>query len=356
MGLSRILNGDYVNSLNTYGISSHMDFFLSGNNMVSAGVSAERLSSELVNVEPISSAKNDGWLLKAKVGYRYTLPYNLSTDLGLQPVFSTFADKLTVNPSFLVNWEPSNVYNTYFSVVQSTPMIREASLSNTLSQPLLDILIPADKSLAISEKLNISLGGRLMPVIGYELKADFFSEAINNPTLVDSGWSGDFSDQDKWLTRYKSGTINGLNLSLEKLTPGLGVLAKYRFSRANLTDTLDVENLLPGHREHEFYLILEGKFRENMGYRADFTLASGKRFMESDQNWAGSPAYHRLDISFYRDVNWDLVEGRVSLRLLNISNASNLEFEETDWVINSLQDRAFVLLPFTPTLNFDFVF
>ncbi len=357
LGLNKDLDGDFVNSLNTYGLSSQADYFLGGNNMVSVGASAELLSSDLIFVDYSTTTNNQpGWLVKGKLGYRYTLPYNLSTDLGLQTVFSTFAEKLTVNPSFLINWEPSNIYNAYFSVVQSSPMIRSISISNTLSQPLFDILIPADHSLNTPENLNLSFGGRFMPVIGYDLEAKVFTNILVNPTLMDSSWVGDFSDQASWLTSYDKGMVKGLDLSIQKRTAGIQSLAKYRFSRANLTDVNGAEFLLPGHREHEFYLILDGKLKDNMGYRMDLTLASGKRYLGSDQSWARSSAYHRIDISFYRDVTWELVNGRVSLKLFNLTNSSNLEFDQAAWVINDLQDRAFVLLPFTPTINFNFVF
>ncbi len=356
LGLNYNLDGDFVNSMNTYGISSQADYYLGNNNMVLASMSLERVSSELAFVDSGVAAEDAGLIFKGRAGYRYTLPYNLSTDLGIQAVYSAFADHFVVNPALLINWEPSNIYNAYFSLDQSTPVIRESSLSNTLSQPLFDILIPVDTSMTVPENLNLSVGGRFMPIIGFDLQAELFAKILNDPVLVDSSWSGDFSEQSQWLEQYDSGIITGINLSLEKRTPGLHTLAKYRFSRSQLTDILGVQDLMPGHREHELYLIVNGKFKENMGYRADFTLASGKRYMESDQSWNWSSAYHRFDISFYRDITWDLVDGRVSLKLLNITDASNLEFNDNDWVLNSLQDRTFVLLPFTPTINFDFVF
>ncbi|MEA3288211.1 MAG: hypothetical protein U9Q77_12665, partial [Candidatus Marinimicrobia bacterium] len=356
LGLNVDLDGDFVNTLNTYGISSQADYFLSGNNMVSLGFSTELLSSELAFVDSSTSGINSGWITRGRAGYRYTLPYNLSADLGIQAAFSTFSENLAVNPSFLVNWEPSNIYNAYFSMVQSSPLMRATSMSNALSRPLFDILIPADTSLAVPGNLNLSLGGRFMPIIGYDFHAELFSQILINPTLMDSGWVGHFEDQQKWLSVYDSGTINGLNLSIEKLTPGIRSLAKYRFSRSKLTNAQGVENLLSGHREHEFYFIMDGKLKDNMGYRMDLTLASGKRYLAADASWDWSSAYHRIDVSFYRDVTWELVDGRISLKLFNLTNSSNLEFDQAVWVTNSLQDRAFVLLPFTPTLNFDFVF
>ncbi|NQV15270.1 TonB-dependent receptor [bacterium] len=355
LGLNQQMNGDFINSMITYGFSSQADLFLSGNNMVSAAFSAERLSSELSLVDSSSSGTQSGWIVKGKTGYRHTLPFNLSTDLSLQAVFSGMAENLAVNPSFLINWEPTNIYNAYFSIVQSSPMIRAVSLSNTLNQPLFDILIPADTSLDLPQKLNVSLGGRFMPILGYNLQAELFNGIVSNPILMDSSRTAVFTTQGEWLKVYESANIMGLNLSIEKLTPGIRSLAKYRFSRANLK-LEGVEDLLPGHREHEFYFILDGKLKDKIGYRMDFTLASGKRYFDSDASWNWSSLYHRLDLSFYRDVDWEGAKGRVSLRLINITNASNLEFDQAAWVTNSLQDRAFVLLPFTPTINFDFVF
>ncbi len=354
--LSQDLNGDFTNDLSTYGISTHAEYFLGGNNMVSAGMSADLLNSDLAYVDSSSLMDVSGLIFKAKAGYRYTLPYNLSTDLGLHTVYSSFAEKLAVNPSLLVTWEPSNIYSAYFSLVQSTPTNREISLSNTLSQPLLDILIPVDKSLKMPGEVDVSLGGSFMPRIGYYITADIFTQLLENPTLLDSSWQGDFSAQDKWLVPYESGTVSGLNLSLEKLTPGVRTLAKYRFSTASLTDAAGIKDLLPGHRRHEFYFTLDGKFRDNMGYKMDFTLASGKRYFDSAQNWEWSSPYHRLDLSFYREVSWEKVDGKVSLKLINLTNRKNLDFSEDSWVTNSLQDRTFVLLPFMPTINFDFVF
>ena len=356
LGFSKDLDGDFTNALNTFGLSSQAEYFMGGNNMVSASISGEMLESNLAYVDSSELSGNTGWLIKGKTGYRYTLPYNLYTDVGLQAVYSTFADYLAVNPSLLINWEPSNIYSAYFSMVQSSPMIREISMSNTLSQPLFDVLIPVDETLPTPGKTNISLGGGFMPVIGYDLKADVFIELLDNPTLMDSSWQGDFSDQQHWNTRYESGLIKGFDLSVEKLTPGIRSLAKYRFTRANLTDTLGVENLMPGHREHEFYLTMDGKFREKMGYEMDFTLASGKRYLDSDQTWGNSKIYHRLDLSFYREVSWERVSGRVSLKLKNVMNSKNPDYDEASWVTNSLQDRTFTLLPFMPTINFNFVF
>lgn len=356
LGLNQDMDGDFINSLNTVGLSSQADFFLGGNNMVSGGFSAERLASELSLVDSSTTDTKTGWIIKGKAGYRHTLPYNLSTDLSLQSVFSGMADNFVINPSFLINWEPSNIYNAYFSVVQSSPMLRDISLSNTLNQPLFDVLIPADTTLMLPQQLNTSLGARFMPVLGYDLQAEFFNTILSNPVLMDSSQNKTFDNQANWLDLYDSGSIIGLNLSVEKLTPGIRSMVKYRFSRAKLTDLLETEDYLPGHREHEFYFILDGKVKENVGYRMDFTLASGKRFLDSDASWDWSNGYHRLDLSFYRDVIWERANGRVSLRLINLTNASNLEFDQKDWVVNSLQDRAFALLPFTPTLNFDFVF
>ena len=356
LGSSKELDGDFTNALNTYGVSSQAEYYLGRNNMVSAALSTEMLNSNLAYVDSSTLEDVSGWIVKAKAGYRYTLPYNLSTDLGFQTVYSTFAEKVSVNPSLLLNWEPSNIYNAYFSVVQSSPMIREVSLSNTLSQPLFDILIPADKSLPTMIKLNLSLGGEFMPLIGYTIQGDIFTDLIENPTLMDSSWQGDFSDQSKWQMLYDTGQITGVNLSAEKRTPGIRSMAKYRFSRAKLTDSSGDQELLPGHREHEFYFTLDGKFQENMGYQMDLSLASGKRFINEDQSWDWSSPYHRIDLSFYRQVSWADVNGRISFKLINITNSKNLEFNEASWVTNSLQDRAFVLLPFMPTINFDFVF
>ena len=355
-GLSQDLDGDFTNGLNTYGISSHAEYFLGGNNMVSAGFSADMLNSDLAYVDSSTVKDVSGLIFKAKAGYRYTLPYNLSTDLGMQTVYSSFSEKLVVNPSLRIDWAPSNIYAAYFSIAQSTHTNREISLSNTLSQPLFDILIPVDNSLEMPVELGVSFGGSVMPRIGYDLSADVFTQLLDNPALLDSNWQGDFSAQDKWLVPYDAGLISGLNISLEKLTPGIRGLAKYRFSTATLTDTLGAKDLLPGHRQHEFYLMLDGKFRDNMGYKMDFSLASGKRYFDSDQDWKWSAAYHRLDLSFYRKVSWERVNGKVSLKLINLTNRKNLDFDEDSWVTNSLQDRTFVLLPFMPTINFDFVF
>ncbi len=355
-GLSQDLDGDFTNAMNTYGISSHAEYFLGRNNMVSAGISAEMLNSDLAYVDSSSLKDVSGLIFKAKAGYRYTLPYNLSTDVGLQTVYSSFSENVAVNPSLRVDWEPSNIYAAYFSIVQSTSTNREISLSNTLSQPLFDILIPVDTTLEMPGELGVSLGGRLMPRIGYDLSADVFTHLLENPTLLDSSWKGDFSAQDKWLIPYDASLVSGLNISLEKLTPGIRSLAKYRFSRATLTDTSGVKDLMPGHREHEFYLTLDGKFRDNMGYKMDFSVASGKRYLDTNQDWGWSAAYHRLDLSFYREVSWERVNGKVSLKLINLTNRKNLDFDEGSWVTNSLQDRTFVLLPFMPTINFDFVF
>ena len=356
LGNSTDLDGDFTNALNTYGLSSYAEYFLGGNNMVSGALSAEMLSSSLAYVD--SSTLNDvtGWIVKAKAGYRYTLPYNLATDVGLQTVYSTFSEKLFVNPSLLINWEPSNIYNAYFSIVQSSPTNREISLSNTLSQPLFDILIPVDQSMTAPSELAMSAGGHFMPIIGYDVKAKIFTELLDNMALHDSSWQGDFSQQDQWLMPYNVGQITGLDLSLEKLTPGIRSLGKYRFTKATLTDTNGVKDLMPGHRSHEFYLTLDGKFKGNMGYQMDFALASGKRYFSSNQNWETSSIYHRIDLSFYREVAWERVNGRVSLKLINLTNSKNLDFDDGSWVTNSLQDRTFVLLPFMPTLNFDFVF
>ncbi len=356
MGSSREIDGDFTNALNTFGVSSQAEYYLGGNNIVSAGLSAEMLNSNLAYVDSSTLKDVRGWIVKAKVGYRYTLPYNLATDVGFQTVYSTFAEKVSVNPSLLINWEPSNIYSAYFSVVQSSPMIREISLSNTLSQPLFDILVPADLSLAPMLKLNVSLGGEFMPVLGYTVKGEIFTDLLENPTLMDSSWQGDFSDQSKWQMIYDSGQVTGINLSAEKRTPGIRSLASYRFTRAKLTDTFGDQELMPGHREHEFYLTLDGKFRENMGYQMDLSLASGKRYFDGDQSWDWSSPYHRIDLSFYREVSWERVSGRVSFKLINLTNSLNLDFDEASWVTNSLQDRAFVLLPFMPTINFDFIF
>ena len=356
MGLDRTLDGDFVNALVTQGLSTQADYFLGGNNRVSVVASAEHLSSELNYVDSSSSGNDQGWLVKAKAGYRYTLPYNLSTDLGLQGVYSSLAESMGIYPSVLLNWEPSNIYHAYLSLVQSAAMLRTASLSNTLFQPILDMIVPVDTSLAVPENLNLSFGGHLMPVIGYDFQAELFTRLTQHPTLIDSAWNGKFERQQDWLNVYGSEIITGLNLALEKRTPGIHGMVKYRFSRGKLTDLQDNESRLPGHREHEFYLVLDGKFRADSGYRLDLTLASGKRFLEADQSWNWSDPYHRLDLSFYKDVSWDRVAGRVSLRLINLSNAQNLQFDPGAWVTSSLQDRAFALLPFTPTLNVDFIF
>ena len=355
-GLDKDIDGDFTNGLNTYGLSSHAEYFLGGNNMVAAGISAEMLNSDLAYVDSSELKDVSGLIFKAKLGYRYTLPYNLSTDVGLQTVYSSFAEKVAVNPSLRVDWDPSNIYSAYFSLIQSTSTNREVSLSNTLSQPLLDVLIPADKTLEMPGELGVSLGGNFMPRIGYDVNAELFTQVLENPTLLDSSWQGDFSAQDKWLVPYDAGMITGLNLSLEKLTPGIRSLAKYRFTKATLTDTNGVKELMPGHREHEFYFTLDGKFKDNMGYKMDFTLASGKRYLDDNDNWDRSTIYHRLDLSFYREVSWERVNGKVSLKLINLTNSKNLDFDDGSWVTNSLQDRTFVLLPFMPTINFDFVF
>ncbi|MCF7824502.1 MAG: carboxypeptidase-like regulatory domain-containing protein [Candidatus Marinimicrobia bacterium] len=359
-GRSTNLDGDFINSLTTFGLSSQADYFLGGNNMVSFGLSTERLQSELVFVDSSKSGEKNGWIIKAKGGYRYTLPYNLAADIGLQYILSTFADKSVLNPSFLINWEPSNIYRLYFSMVQSSPLILETSMSNTLTQPLFDILVPIDTSAGspIPEILNISVGGSMMPIIGYDLSAEIFSDILSTPILMDSSWQGDFSRQEKWLMAYDKGRVSGLKFAFEKRSSGIRSLLQYRFSRAKYTDIQGTEALMPGHREHEFYFILDGDYEEKMGYRLDFTLASGKRYLSNDVSWDWSSPYHRIDVSFYRDISWGGVGGQASIRLINLTNnsISEQEYGDSSWVVNSLQDRAFVLLPFTPTLNVEFSF
>ena len=355
-GLNRGLNGDFTNDLKTYGVSTHGEYFLGGNNMVSVGMSAEWLNSDVAYVDSSELMDDTGFLFAGQAGYRYTLPYNLSTDIGLQAVYSSFAEKFLMNPSLRVNWDPSNIYRAYLSMVQSTPTNREVSLSNTLSQPLLDLIIPVDNTLEMSSELDISLGGSFMPRLGYDVRAEVFTKLQDNPVLLDSAWQGSFQSQDQWLIPYNSGSISGLNLSVEKLTPGVRSLIKYRFTSATLTDANDVEDLLPGHRKHEFYVSVDGKFRERMGYKMDFTVASGKPYLDASQDWEYSNHYHRLDLSFYREVSWERVNGKVSLKLINLTNRKNFEFDDGSWVTNSLQDRTFVLLPFMPTINFDFIF
>jgi hypothetical protein len=355
-GLNQDLDGDLVNSLNTLGLSSQADYFLGGNNLLSVGASIEHLTTSLSYVDSSDSMLDKGLIFKAKTGYRYTLPYNLSTDLGLQMVYSGFSEKFALNPSFLLNWEPSNIYNAYLSMVQSTPMIRENSFSNTLNQPLFDILVPVDTTLPAPDKLTISMGGRFMPVIGYDLKAEFFSEFMTAPTLMDSAWNGDFSNQAAWLESYDKGNLTGINLSVEKLTPGFRALVKYRYSHATLVDQAGQSQTMPGHREHEFYAITDGHFKENYGYQLNLSLASGKQYLDENADWVWSSPYHRIDASVYREVHWERVQGKISFSLINLTNAGNSEYNEGSWIINGLQDRAFALLPFMPSIKFDFVF
>lgn len=357
-GIDQSLDGDFVNELTTLGLSSQADYFMGGNNMLTLSVSAERLGSELTYVDSSTTGLEKGWITKAKAGYRYTLPYNLATDLGFQFVHSTFVDKSRLNPAILVSWEPSNIYNAHFSLIQTSQMVRETSLSNSLGMALFDMLVPVDASLEIPEIMSIGLGGRFMPVVGYDFSAEFFVNKLSHPTLMDSSWNGDFSAQNQWLMKYDDGRVTGMDMSIEKLTPGIRSKLNYRFSKAVVTDAQGTEISMPGHRDHELYLIVDGKYKELTGYRLDFALASGKRYLKNNVDWDVSSPHHRIDLSFYRDVTWEKVDGRISLRLINITNASREESEYSDasWVVNSLKDRTFDLLPFTPTLNVEFAF
>ncbi|MCF7808048.1 MAG: carboxypeptidase-like regulatory domain-containing protein [Candidatus Marinimicrobia bacterium] len=357
-GLDQALNGDFVNQLTTLGLSSQADYFLGGNNMVTLSLSAERLGSELTYVDSSSSGVENGWITKAKAGYRYTLPYNIATDLGFQFVHSTFADNARLNPAILVSWVPSNIYNAHFSLIQTSHLVRETSLSNSLGMALFDMLVPVDNTHEIPEVMSIGLGGRFMPVVGYDFSAEVFVNKLKYVAIMDSSWGGDFSAQDQWLMKYDDGSVSGIELSVEKLTPGIRSKLSYRFSKANVTDTQGTEINMPGHRDHELHLIVDGKYKELTGYRLDFALASGKHYLKDNTTWDRSSPYHRIDLSFYRDVAWEKVDGRISLRLINITNATRGEGEYSDasWVVNTLKDRTFDLLPFTPTLNVEFLF
>lgn len=357
-GINQLLGGDFVNQLTTLGMSSQADYFLGGNNMITLSVSAERLGSELTYVDTSTSGIDKGWITKAKAGYRYTLPYNLATDIGIQFVQSTLADKSGLNPAILLSWEPSNIYNAHFSLVQTSHLVRELSLSNSLGMALFDMLVPVDNTRNIPEVMSIGLGGRFMPIVGFDLSAEVFANKLTHPVVMDSSWNHDFTAQDKWLMEYDKGMVTGIDLSIEKPTPGIRSKLSYRFSQAKLTDAQGAEISMPGHRDHELYLIMDGKYKELTGYQMDVALASGKHYLKNDTSWDTSSPYYRIDLSFYRDVTWEKVNGRISLRLINITNTSRDESEYGDasWVVNTLKDRTFDLLPFTPTLNMEFLF
>jgi hypothetical protein len=358
-GLNRSVDGDFVNHLTTLGLSSQADYFLGGNNMVSLAFSAENLGSESMIENPSSEGNQSGWLTKGKAGYRHTLPYNFSTDLGIQFVYSSFAEKSMINPAFLINWEPSNIYDAHFSFVQSSPLLREISLSNTLGMALFDMLVPMDKSLNVPEILSIGLGGSFMPILGYDFKAELFSNLTQNTSYMDSSVGIDFSSQEKWLLQYQDGRTSGIKLSVEKLTSGIRGLINYRYSKGTVKPVQSTKfHQMPGHRNHELHMIVDGKYQDQTGYRFDLALASGKHYLNNNTEWTVSSIYHRLDFSLYREVTWERVEGKLSLRLINLTNASRPEDEygPDSWVVNSLKDRTFDLLPFTPTLSVEFSF
>jgi hypothetical protein len=330
--------------------------YLGRNNGIEFGLGLQKLDPLLELTDSTKASLPAPLVTSLDLKYHHSLPYNLGAELGLHGLSLSDPGEFTLSPIFNLNWSPSNVYGAYLNLTESKPITRSISFSNTLNQPLFDVVIPIDNSLERSSVLAMRMGVNVVPFVGIDLGGEFFLEQMRNPVLMDSSWSGDLSDQSAWLLPYDSGSRSGFKIHIEKRTPGIHARVNYRFQTGKLTDAAEDEIPLLGERDHRIALTLQGDFAESSGYSLEAVLASGRHYLEADGAEATSGLYHRIDVSLYRSININRVSGRISLGLYNLTGASAEKLSDDVWSPLSPGERDYALLPFLPTAQLEFTF
>lgn len=356
LGQNLTLDGDLKHDLRTLGIRSVTDYYLSKNNTLQLGVGFERLATEFSFVDSNNADIPNAWVTSLDAYYSHPLPFNLNLGIGFNGVGSKNITGFTLNPEADLTWSPSNVLSAHVQIIGAKPQIREISFSNTMEQPVFDVMLPVDESLSAPEILSVRMGADIVPVVGYDISAEFFTEKHKAPVLMDANWLGDISDQSDWLMEYDEAVRSGMDLSIEKRTMGLHARFEYRFQKGTLTDVNGGEFDLLGERNHTLGFELDGHLGERSGYDLKGRLASGRHYLNNTGGAAVSDLYHRLDASIYRDLNINEVNGRLTFSLHNVTNAENTPLSDGAYSPITPEERVFALLPFMPTVNLCFNF
>jgi len=342
--------------MSAFGIRTVTDYYLGNNNALLFGLGTKRYSSDFDFIDSSSAILDEPWVSTIDLLYRQPLPFSLGVTAGLEGIHNTSLSDFALNPELEVSWSPNNVYSTYLSVSQSTQQLAEVSFSNTLEQPVFDLVLPLDDTVLQPSVLTLRGGGELVPVVGYEIMASFFYEQISDPLLMNHAWTGDITDQSKWLLQFQEAARSGIELSAEKRAGGSQIRLRYRMQTGTLTDQQANEFDLLGERDHRAELIFTGGLGDHGGYKLDLNLASGRHYLDASDDAAVSDFYHRVDVALFREIEINQVQGRLSLKLFNLTGARNDRLNENAWSPLTVEERALALLPFLPTLNLNFNF
>lgn len=356
LGRDLTLDGDLIHDFNTGGIRITSDYYLPNRNALVFGLGIRGSSANLVLVDSSTAALPSPLLTSFEAGYRHALPHHLDIDLGLRGQINSKPGLTSIDPVINLAWSPSNVYGAYVHFSQATEQMLRVSLSNTLEQPLLDVILPRDESLAVPKVVAARFGVLYVPVIGYDIQGEFFMEKLQNPVLMDSAWTGDLSDQSQWLMPYASGARTGLQVSLEKRTPGPHLRLRYRLNAGSLEDNAGTTGDFLGERDHQGQISLTGDLGEKLSYRVEGVMASGRHYLDADGDAALTPFYHRIDASIQRSIQVNRVRGAVSFCIYNLTAQSADPLQSAAWSPLTSTERDFALLPFLPTVRLDFEF
>lgn len=350
------LTNALANELITYGGFVEGEYFTGTNNTITAGLHTQ-LHSPTLNYADSSQANRDKTALVATyASYRHALPWHLVAETGLRATFNTALSKMFWDPRLQIIWQPSNVYAFNAHIGKYSAMLAEISLPTTIEQPILDIILPYDQSIAPAQNWLMGVGANWTPLIGYDLQANIFYSTINGPTTLDALWTGNVTTLDDWLQELKSGHRYGLDIVAERRLNKLSSLIHYQVGQETWTDNTDFEFKAPASRTHRLSLEIEGALSEKSGYTMAYKLASGKPYLDAANQEQTGAFYNRLDVSLYRDFQLKNITGRVTLAVYNLTNSSSETLPAAARVLTSQEDREFALLPFLPTVNFYFQF
>ncbi len=345
-----------ANELITYGGFVEGEYYTGQNNFLTAGVHSQILSPRMNFADASRASSGLSALVATYASYRYSLPWHLVLDGGLRAMLNTGLSQMYWDPRLEVIWQPNNVYALNARIGHYSTMIAELSLPTTIEQPLMDVILPYDKTLPVPQTWLMGLGGKWTPRVGYDLQGRIYYATESSPATLDSLWTGRVDVLGHWLQGLQSGRRIGLDVVAERRLGDLTSLIHYQLGQAVWTDSTGFEFKAPGHRTQRLSISIGGNLNAHTGYTAAYRLASGKAYLDAVQNEKVGGFYNRLDVSLYRDFTWKSISGRVTLAIYNLTNASTRALPVSARSLTAQEDRGYALLPFLPTVNFSFQF
>ncbi len=349
-------NYDLTNDWRIWGLSFENDYYLHTNNRVTGALFLQYRKPIFDRVNGSNLTTGNHWLSAMQASYTRTITPYWRAKGAVDLQYNSATSEFNFNPRLLVFWTPSNIYGGQFNIGRFSLQSFSFSLPTAAAQPLYDFFVPVDNSSGTPIVWSSSVKGFWIPAVGYRLQAALETAFASDAAIFDSTWTGS-------TRRISSFAITGLERSMIRFTAELEKRIGKVTGRIQYQLSYDqvhhgaVTWPAPAYRPQVLLGDLKGQAKGLFtGYRVTALAAAGKRYLDRDQKIRVAPAYFRVDATLFRQFHYQGLQGSVALRFYNLLHSESTSYPVDAWVMTSLTDRSFSLLPAFVSVSFNFQF